>query len=240
MSTSLKLDANYDCNHNFFDDKDDERSCWCDDHFKILVGPIYVAECVGFLKDKLFDKLREAFIACELVVGTNDEKSKTCQPHANSQIDAIRVFLRTRHKICAKHVYNCIESILVEFFQQNVSTSNPRQQHIEAHDVISMKKLALRKNVEHLIRWATFGGDHRPRHTPGIQTDSFSNNYKIHSWARRVYALCRQNKDARDNDVGVDDLDLDELDTFVVGKSLSRQKYLKKYLRKYAQQYLPC
>ena len=179
------------------------------DHFKILISPIQT-DLIRILKDKLFDKLKDCFYLCEMVISSNNEKS-VVQPHSLIELDSIRIFLQTRQVFPNAIVHELIQSFLQEFFRLFVDKHSFR--HIIPFTTVF--KLS-RKNAMNLVQWATFGGDHAPRFSPGITPDCFSENYKIHCWAERNI-----------------DKKFDTLDAFVIDKSEKKQKCLRRYLDKY-------
>ena len=189
------------------DDDEEEEIETTNDLFKILITPVQ-AELVYMLKEKLFDKLRRKYF--DVIVASNNEQSQV-QPHNHSELNSIRVVLRTQKMHSHKSVHDFIQTFLVEFFNLYASKSalkNPLP------PVNIFKRI--RKNLTSIIQWATFGGDHAPRYTPGMPTDFFSENYKINCWAER-----NVNKE------------FDEFDSFVIGKSESKTNALRKFLEKF-------
>lgn len=178
------------------------------DHFKILITPIQ-ADLIVTLKDTLFNKLRDCFFMCEMVISSNNEKSKV-QPHNLIELDSIRIFLRTQRTYPNNIVHEVIQSFFQDFFCHFVDKYSFR--HIVPFTTVF--KLFKRDSME-LVRWATFGGDHKPRFSPGFQTDYFSENFKVHCWAQR-------NVEKK----------FDSLDPFVIGKSEKKQANLRRYLDK--------
>jgi len=189
--------------HTFDDDQEDVDPI--SDLFKILITPMQV-ELIDILKDKLFDKLRSKYF--DLVVATNNEQS-IVQPHNHSELDSIRIIIRTQRMHSHQSVHNFIQLFLVEFFDLYANNTNALQS-ILPHITIYKN---IRKDPKRHIHWATFGGDHQPRFTPGMNPDLFSQNYKIHRWA-----------------VSNIDKTFDTFDSFVIGKGESKQNSLRRYL----------
>jgi hypothetical protein len=179
------------------------------DHFKILISPIQ-SDLISILRDKLFEKLGDCFYLCNMVIASNNEKT-IVQPHNLIELDSIRIFLQTEQVYPNKTIRELIETLLQEFYQNSVDQSSFKS----IIPITTIYKLA-RKNFMNLVQWATFGGDHAPRFSPGITPDSFSMHYKTHCWAER-------NLDKK----------FDELDSFVIAKSEKTQKCLRRYLEKY-------
>jgi len=190
------------------DDEDEEEEIeTANDLFKILITPIQ-AELVGILKEKLFDKLRRKY--SDVIVASNNEQSHV-QPHNLSELNSVRVVLRTQKMHSHESVHDFIQAFLVEFFDLYAIKGALKN----LLPPINIYK-RIRKNLTSIIQWATFGGDHAPRFTPGMPTDFFSENYKINCWAHRNV-----------------NNEFDEFDSFVIGKSDSKMNALRKFLEKF-------